>query len=216
MMSCVLFVTGCNFDCPFCHNPALARNGDFCGQRIGDDSALNFLKSRKGFLDGVVISGGEPSLQADLEALCRTIKAIGYQVKVDTNGSRPNSLKRLIDAGLVDYIALDIKTDPFKYESFTRGGCGPESLLSSIRIIMDSGIPYEFRTTCVKPFVDEEKIEAIAKTIPNARLFNLQRFQKRGVLHPEYFRNRSAGYEDAAMARLKEIAEPWVQSCIVR
>ena len=120
-----------------------------------DDALYNFLKSRMDFLDGVVISGGEPTLQEDLPDLCENIKSLGYQVKLDTNGSRPDELEFLIKRDLVDYVAMDIKTDPYNYDPLIHKGFYPEDLLSSIRIIMESARDYEFRTTCVKGFVDE-------------------------------------------------------------
>ena len=114
-VSCVLFLSGCNFDCPYCHNPDLAKDSSLCPVLLDEKAVFDFLQRRKGFLDGVVISGGEPTLQKDLLVLCKKIKELGYLIKLDTNGSRPQVIKRLIDEGLVDYIAMDIKTDPFHY-----------------------------------------------------------------------------------------------------
>ena len=121
-ISCVLFACGCNFSCPYCHNPQLARGCKDNMNAFNEKTASDFLEGRKGFLEGVVISGGEPTLQADLPAVCEKIKGMGYPVKLDTNGSRPQVLKRLLNDALVDYIAMDIKTDPLKYFSFTNTG----------------------------------------------------------------------------------------------
>ena len=145
-VSCVLFFSGCNFDCPYCHNPDLV-NGSGEPASFDEKSVHGFLEKRKGLLDGVVISGGEPTLQSDLVSLCEKVKRMGYSVKLDTNGSRPQALKRLIKDGLLDYIAMDIKTDPACYSPFTRGETHPDDIFSSIGIIMDSGLAYEFRTT---------------------------------------------------------------------
>jgi pyruvate formate lyase activating enzyme len=114
-LSCVLFFSGCNFDCPYCHNPQLAR-----GCRVGFPSTIEtqlyrFLKRRRTVLDGVVLSGGEPTIQKDIYSACLRLKQMGYPVKLDTNGSRPQVLRRLLDEKLVDYIAMDIKTDPLNY-----------------------------------------------------------------------------------------------------
>ncbi|MBW1804555.1 MAG: anaerobic ribonucleoside-triphosphate reductase activating protein, partial [Deltaproteobacteria bacterium] len=185
-VSCVLFLLGCNFDCPYCHNPDLARGCRENLQTSGEKGVYDFLRHRKGLLEGVVISGGEPTLDRDLVRLCRAIKRIGYPVKLDTNGSRPGVLERLLDAGLLDYIAMDIKTDAFHYRPYIKRDFNPEHIFSSIRIIMEKADAYEFRTTCVKPIVDDGIIKNIAMTIQGAKLYALQRFHETDILHPEF------------------------------
>ena len=215
-VSCGIFLTGCYFDCPYCHNPELARG---CARRAAEfdpDSVYRFIETRKGFLDGVVISGGEPTLQADLFDLCRDIKEMGYPVKLDTNGSRPQVIKRLIAEGLVDYIAMDLKTDPVKYATYIQSNCNVSDILSSIDIIMNSAIDHEFRTTCVKPIVTTETIENISRLIEGARLYALQRFHQSEVLHPEFFKEAGYEYSDAELEQLKAVAEPRVQQCLIR
>ena len=216
-ISCVLFLSGCNLACPYCHNPALVRGNAPAAPGPSDDEGLfGFLERRKAFLDGVVISGGEPTLEKDLFSLCLRIKEMGYPVKLDTNGSRPRVLKRLMDEGAVDYIAMDIKADPFDYAPFVRGEFHPEDILKSIEGIMDSGLPYEFRTTCVKSIVDEGTIEAISRIIHGARLYALQEFHESEVLHPEFFQDMNPRYDHGEMVHFKSVAEPWVQQCIIR
>ena len=215
-ISCVIFVTGCNFDCPYCHNPGLVK-GEFTGSSLIDEKMVfDFLKKRKGFLDGVVISGGEPTLKKGLASFCDKIKRIGYPVKLDTNGSRPRVIKRLVDEGLIDYIAMDVKTDPFYYPQLIKKDCKPDDILSSIRIIMESDMDYEFRTTCVRPFVTSRIIGNIVKIIKGTMLYALQRFQDTGVLHPECFPQNCSGYKEKELIGLKSIAEPWVKRCIIR
>jgi pyruvate formate lyase activating enzyme len=216
-ISCVLFVAGCNFHCPYCHNPDLVR-GPFSRSRLLDEMGIvHFLEDRKGFLDGVVVSGGEPTLQDDLIAFCEKTKALGYPVKLDTNGSRPRVIEELIRKGFVDYIAMDIKTEPLQYEPFVAEGFDPEVILESIRTIMGSGLSYEFRTTCVGPFVDARIIEGIGKTIEGARLWALQAFRfSESVLDPTFFEGAEKGYDPDALLHLKSIAAPWVKECIVR
>ncbi|HJX33610.1 MAG TPA: anaerobic ribonucleoside-triphosphate reductase activating protein [Desulfatiglandales bacterium] len=215
-VSCVIFLSGCNFECPYCHNPSLVRRGNECRDSLSVEDLYGFLKSRRHFLDGVVISGGEPTLQKDIVSLCESIKRLGYSIKLDTNGSRPDELKRLIEHDLVDYIAMDIKTDPFNYYSLVKAPCNPEDILSSIITIMKSAPDYEFRTTCVKGFVDERIIEKIAALIKGSRLYALQRFNRSELLHPEFFSDAECGYGEEDMVNFKNIAEPWVQECIVR
>jgi len=215
-LSCVLFLSGCNFDCPFCHNPELARGCQDCPALLQEDGVFDFLETRKGFLDGVVISGGEPTLHHDLTDLCGRIKSMGYPVKLDTNGSRPEAIGELLEKGLVDYIAMDIKTDPLQYEPWIRKTCDPGAILSSIRMIMERAPAYEFRTTCVKPFINDVIIEQIARTIRGATLYALQHFEDGHLLHPEFFRNRDSRFSEGEMARLKDIVTPYVRSCVIR
>ena len=215
-LSCGIFLSGCNFDCPYCHNPDLARG---CSMRRADldpGNVYRFIETRRGFLDGVVISGGEPTLQEDLFDLCRNIKNMGYPVKLDTNGSRPRVIKKLIADGLIDYIAMDLKTDPIKYAAYIKTDCQPSAILSSIEIIMESTIDYEFRTTCVKPIVTAEIVENICRLIQGARRYALQRFHKSEMLHPEFFKETNYEYSDDEMLQLKAVAAPWVKQCILR
>ena len=172
-MSCVLFVTGCNFDCPYCHNPGLVRGGNTCPNQLSEEDVCCFLQKRKGFLDGVVISGGEPTLRQDLADVCEKIKSMGYPVMLDTNGSRPQVLKRLLNEGVVDYVAMDIKSDPLAYSPLIAKEEDSRGILESIRVIMESAPAYEFRTTCVKPIVDAEIIVNIARLISGAMLYVL-------------------------------------------
>jgi len=177
-LSCGIFLAGCNFDCPYCHNPDLVEGCAGRSAEFNPGNIYRFIENRKGFLDGVVISGGEPTLQEDLFDLCRRIKNMGFPVKLDTNGSRPRVIKRLIDEGLVDYIAMDLKTDPRWYATYIKANCNAAAILSSVEIIMESAIAYEFRTTCVKPIVTPTVIENISRLIKGASLYALQRFHK--------------------------------------
>ena len=213
---CVLFLAGCNFNCPYCHNPGLVKGCPKYPASLGEKRVYEFLDRRKEFLDGVVISGGEPTLEKDLPSLCNKIQRIGYPVKLDTNGSRPGVIRRLIDEGLVDYIAMDIKTDPFQYPLLIRKDFDPDLIFKSIQVIMESAPAYEFRTTCVRPIVDASIIENIVATINGAMLYALQRFHHAEVLKPEFFREIDAAFDEDEMMHLKSIAEPWVKECIIR
>jgi len=215
-VSCVCFLTGCNFDCPFCHNSHLVRR-DLAKLDPVDESGLyRFLESRKGLLDGVVVSGGEPTLDRELIPLCRQIKAMGYPVKLDTNGSLPDVIESLMDERLVDYIAMDVKTDPSRYPLFIKREFNPANVLRSIRMIMEWDGEYEFRTTCVKPLVDKKVVENIAGIIEGAEQYALQGFRDKDLLHPEFFQGVKPGYEEEEMKALQSTAEPWVKRCILR
>ncbi len=153
-VACTVFLQGCNFRCPFCHNSGLL---DGAGeQAMPEDTLLAFLKKRVGLLDGVCITGGEPTLQPGLPALLEKIKALGYPVKLDTNGSRPQVLKALVKAGLVDYVAMDIKNSPARYGE-TAGV--PKMNLSPIeesaRFLLTGNVPFEFRTTVTEELHSE-------------------------------------------------------------
>lgn len=186
LISCVVFTAGCNFHCPYCHNPELVAPGG-TDQMLTGKEIISFLDRRKKFLDGVVISGGEPTLQPDLVDLCSEIKSIGLSLKIDTNGSRPGVIKDLIKRGLPDYIAMDVKTSPENYPFLLTDSVEPSAISESISIILDSGISHEFRTTCVKPFTDEPIIRKIAGLIRGADLHAIQRPHMQNVLSPDFF-----------------------------
>jgi len=211
------FVAGCNFTFPYCHNPDLVRWNPSHKAPFDKKGIYTFLESQKGFLDGVVISGGEPTLNEHLPLFLVRIKRMGYPVKLDTNGTRPRMVRRLIDNGLIDYIAMDIKADPVAYPRYIARNYNPWSVLSSIEIIRDSGLPHEFRTTCVKPMVNERTVRDISQIIEGAPLYALQRFRDdNGVLDSRFFDRMGAGHNKDELIRLQAIASPWVKKCVVR
>jgi len=185
-MSCVLFMAGCNFRCPYCHNPDLARGAVPPANRISLEAALEFLENRRGLLEGVVLSGGEPTLGKNLPRICGRIKDLGYPVKLDTNGSRPEVITRLLEANCIDYVAMDIKAPLAGYYPDIAAKHVEAQLRASIRLIMSSGREYEFRTTCARPFAGPETIGEIAATIRGARRYVLQPFNPRVVLDPAF------------------------------
>ncbi len=213
-VSCVVFFAGCNFTCPFCHNPDLALG--YMPRRIELAELYAFLEERRTFLDGVVITGGEPTLQPGLGRLCQDIRAMGLSVKLDTNGSRPEVLEALLDAQLVDYVAMDVKTAPHRYGPPLCPGNPEPMVRKSIRLIMQRARDYEFRTTCLASFSDEENITAIAQAIKGAKRYVLQRFRPATVLSPGYFKMADPAFSEERMTRLRQIAAPWVEACLVR
>jgi pyruvate formate lyase activating enzyme len=213
-ISCVLFTAGCNFTCPYCHNPLLAKG--MRPQPLSDRQACALLTERRGFLEAVVISGGEPTLQADLTGFCRAVKALGYPLKLDTNGSRPAVLKALIEEGLLDYVAMDIKTEPCAYLPHISPFDVGSHILASIELLLAGAVPYEFRTTCVKPFVSAKIIAAICPRIQGARQYVLQRVRCGHVLAADFFNNGGHDFSQAELEDLQAAAAPWVQTCLIR
>ena len=159
-IAAVVFTQGCNLRCGYCHNPALVYPESFSAPYPLQD-IFDFLKSRRNRLEGVVVTGGEPTFQADLTDFLKTIKAIGYSVKLDTNGTRPLVLKELIAQGLVDYIAMDIKAPLTKYAQVCGGFVDTENIAESITLLENSGIDHHFRTTFDKNNLLENDIEHI-------------------------------------------------------
>ncbi|MBQ8078023.1 MAG: anaerobic ribonucleoside-triphosphate reductase activating protein [Eubacterium sp.] len=178
VVSCTIFLGGCDFRCPFCHNFELI---DGTAQPIMDDSELiEFLRGRKALIDGVAITGGEPCLHKDLPELIRKIRAEGYKVKLDTNGYHPEMLKAILDEGLVEYVAMDIKNSEEKY-ALTCGldEINMDTIKESISILMNGDTDYEFRTTVVDELHDESDFEKIGEMIKGAKHYFLQRFTDR-------------------------------------
>ena len=200
-ISAVVFTQGCNFRCPYCHNPELVDPGLY--QDLKDPEAvLSFLDMRRGKLDAVTLTGGEPTLQDDLPVFIREIRKMGYLVKLDTNGSRPETLKALMEFGDLDYVAMDIKAPLEKYAAVTRSGVASGSIRASIDMIMASGIAYEFRTTAVPSLVTRQDLRDIARGIKNARSYALQRFVPSKVLDMGLL-----GKETYTQGEMKEIGE---------
>ncbi len=213
-LSAVAFITGCNFTCPYCHNPELAQ-GRY-PQKIPLEDVLDFVNRRRTLLDGVVITGGEPTLWPHLYAFCRALKQLKIAVKLDTNGSRPDVLRQVIGEGLADYIAMDIKTS---LDHYGPPLCDPSEIpriRESIQLIMEYAKDYEFRTTCVSPFVDADIIQNIADEIPNARRYVLQSFRPKTVLEQRFFNGNSGYLAEAQIEKFKTIAELQVSNCQIR
>ncbi|MBS6765625.1 MAG: anaerobic ribonucleoside-triphosphate reductase activating protein [Clostridium sp.] len=181
-VACTIFTAGCNFRCPFCHNASLVTHVDV-NLNIPEEEVFFFLKKRRGVLDGVCITGGEPLLQPDIEDFIKEVKDLGYAVKLDTNGSSAARLKRLVDQRLVDYVAMDIKNAPNKY-GMTIGieGYHLEDILQSVDFLMSGAVPCEFRTTVVREFHKREDFAAIGRWLRGAERYYLQGFADSGDL----------------------------------
>jgi len=174
--ACTLFTIGCNFRCPFCQNSSLI-SPDNKVKTQSESEVLDFLKSRQGLLDGVCISGGEPLLNDNLEEFISKVKELEFLIKLDTNGSYPEKLRKSIKSGMVDYIAVDIKNSPEKYaQTIGLSAYNVSSIEESISLLQSSGIPHEFRTTVVKEFHTIDDLISIAKWLSNAEKYYLQGF----------------------------------------
>lgn len=215
-ISCVVFTQGCNFHCPYCHNPDLVPMNRRKDELVSSDSIFSFLERRKGLLDGVVVTGGEPTLQKGLIDFLRRVKAMGFRVKLDTNGSRPQVLRVLFAENLLDYVAMDVKTSPGLYAPVLWDRVAPEILTESIGIIMGSSITYEFRTTCVRPFTDERTIAEIVSCIEGAARYVLQPFKASRTLDPVFFNEENPAIEQITLQEFKRLADAFVRECVIR
>lgn len=200
-ISAVVFTQGCNFRCPFCHNPELVDPERFAN-RIPEPEILAFLEKRKGRLDAVVITGGEPTLQSELIPFTIHLKAMGYLIKLDTNGALPDVLEDLLGRGLIDYLAMDIKAPLERYDEITKTKTDVERIRRSISLITGSGVDYEFRTTAVRSLLGLQELEAIGRLIPGAKRFVLQKFVPTKTLDRDYLGESS--YSDAELKTVVE------------
>ena len=182
-IACTVFTCGCNFRCPFCHNASLAVPQEEKSGQMEEEAFFTFLASRRNKLDGVCISGGEPLLQEDIASFIVRIRDMGFAVKLDTNGSMPERLKELLDADLLDYVAMDIKNSPEKYARTTGMSNPPvDKIRESVNLLISGTVPYEFRTTLVKEFHAADDIAKIGRWIQGAKQYYLQEFVDSGNL----------------------------------
>ena len=210
-VACTVFFGGCDMRCPYCHNAELLDGS--APSVMSDEELLDFLKKRKGLLDGVAITGGEPLLQKDLPDLAARIRELGYPIKLDTNGNHPDRLDRMIRDGLVQYTAMDIKNSPERYaETIGLPAFDITPIKESAAILLEGRTDYEFRTTTVAEFHDDESFEKIGPWIRGAKRYFLQKFTDRdtvpfGGLHAP---------EDEQMRRWAGIVRPYVPAVELR
>ena len=211
-VACTVFTGGCNFRCPFCHNAELVVGGK-TRQEIPEEEVLSFLEKRRGVLDGVCVSGGEPLLQPDLAAFLGRIKQMGYLVKLDTNGSMPERLCELAGQGLLDYVAMDLKNSPEGYgatvgiRDFDVGDVD-----RSIRFLLGGAVPYEFRTTVVREFHRKADFEAMGQWIEGAKQYYLQQFVDSGHL----IGSGLHAYDRGILEQALEIVKKYVKTAQIR
>lgn len=210
----VLFSGGCNFRCPMCQNADLVLRPAELPQ-VAAEELWAFLERRVGMIEGVVLTGGEPTLQPDLLPFLRQLRPLGLDLKLDTNGYRPNVLETLLDQGLVDYVAMDVKAPPEKYPLLSGlAAVDLKAIEQSMALLQGGAIPYEFRTTVVPGWLAEEDVEAIARWIAGAQRYALQSFRPLGTLDPALARVKP--YALQRLQRMAGIAGQWVERVIVR
>jgi pyruvate formate lyase activating enzyme len=219
-VAAVVFTPGCNFRCGFCHNPHFVDVEKIRKRRddlIPESAFFNFLEERKGLLEGVCISGGEPTLQPDLLDFCKKIKEKSFLVKVDTNGSNSKVVEELIKSGVVDYFAMDIKTSPGRYREVAGPMVDVDEVKKSKELIQSaatSGIPYEFRSTAIKELHTLEVFHEIGEWIKGAENYYLQNFRNKVVLDESY--KQFSGFSEKELDEIKQIMEKYVKQCGIR
>ena len=212
-VACTLFTAGCNFRCPFCHNAGLVLPDRLEEASITEDEVMSFLKKRAGMLDGVAITGGEPLLHTDMPEFLEKIKNLGYKIKLDTNGSNPKLLKEIVNAGLVDRVAMDIKNAPTEYNKTAGCSVDMEKIEESKDFLLTGTCDYEFRTTVVKGIHTKESLIAAAKWISGAKESYLQQFKDSGnLINPEEL----TAFDENEMHGLADAVREYVPTAEVR
>jgi pyruvate formate lyase activating enzyme len=225
-ISATVFLIGCNFKCGFCHNPELVNPELIKNQlEISQDDFFKFLDERKELLEGICITGGEPTINSGLLKFIKKIKAKGFLVKLDTNGSNPEMLEKLINEKLIDFVAMDIKTSIDvkiknqkskikNYDKATGVSVNLKKILRSVELIKNSGIDYEFRTTAVPGIVEKEDIEKIGEWLQGIKKFALQQFQNKKVLDKNF--EKLEPYSEEILKEFKEILEKYIEKVELR
>lgn len=211
-IAAALFTIGCNMRCGYCHNPELVLPDRYIDS-IPEGDILLFLESRKGKLDSVVISGGEPTMHEGLPRFASQIKKMGYLVKLDSNGTHPDMIERMLDEGILDFVAMDIKGPLEKYQEIAAYPVDISAVQRTIQLLKNSSIGYEFRTTVVKSQLSPEDFVSIGKLIEGAPRFALQRFRPSKTLHPAF--RYETTYSDSEFEELKMILGEYVDECVI-
>jgi len=214
-LAATVFLIGCNFKCPWCYSSELVLPEKIKKQpKISEKESLEFLKERKKLLEGLVLCGGEPSINKKLPALIKKIKKLGYLVKLDTNGSNPKMLKKLIKTKLIDYVAMDIKLPKERYPEIFGKRVKIEDIEESIKILKEGKVDYEFRTTMVPTVLNKEDILKIAKWIKGTKRYYLQNFRPEKTIDPEF--EKIKPYPQEYLLEIQKAISPFFEVCQVR
>lgn len=222
-LAAIVFTRACNFRCHFCYNPLLVWSEEDLDKKkyekdyplISEDDLFLFLKSRQGKLDGVVISGGEPTMHKDLPDFIKKIRAMGFEIKLDTNGTNPSMLEGLLKENLVDYLAMDIKGPEKKYSQIVGVEVNFQNILKSVKIITNSGIPHEFRTTVVPGLLEKNDFYQMGELIKGAQAWYLQKFKSDAPLVNRELEQKKS-FTDAQMMEMVKIGQDYVNVCELR
>ncbi|MGI6341201.1 MAG: anaerobic ribonucleoside-triphosphate reductase activating protein [Minisyncoccales bacterium] len=213
-IACIVFLTGCNFRCPFCYSKELVYD-DPNLFTLTEEDFFSFLKKRMGQLDGCVICGGEPTLNKEIFDFCKKIKGLDYKIKLDTNGSNPDIIQKLIKGNLIDYIAMDVKAPFCKYAKATGVKVDTKKIQTSIDIIKNSSIDYEFRTTIVPEIHEIGDIKKIVKQIAPAKKFFIQNFRNdKDLLSPHF--NQIASFDECEIQKVISEIKQHFEICYLR
>ncbi len=212
-ISAVVFTIGCNFRCPYCHNPELVKES-LHPSALPEADIFDFLKRRQGKLEAVSVTGGEPCIQPDLPEFTAALKKMGYRVKIDTNGSRPDVLERLLAENAVDYIAMDIKAPLSRYQSVAGVPVRERDIRRSVERIMSCGIRYEFRTTVAPALLQAGDFADIGKEIRHAQRYVLQGFVPSKTLDKAYLKKKSPPREE--LEAIRDVVKRYVQTVVIR
>ena len=210
-ITAIVFTIGCNFRCSYCHNPELVES---TATVIPEEEIFGFLKKRTKVLDAVTVTGGEPTIHHDILDFLRRIKALGYNVKLDSNGTNPHILQHAIAEGIIDYIAMDIKAPLEHYPNVMQRPVDARTLRESIVTIMESGLEYEFRTTVERSLTQEDDIRGIGEAIKGAKIHYLQKFVPTKTLDLAFMDGST--HTDAEFEHFRTLMEEYVTRCIVR
>ena len=211
-VAAALFTAGCNMRCGYCHNPELVLP-ERLASSIPIDDIMQFLQSRVGRLDGVVVSGGEPTIHDDLPELIRRIKALGYDVKLDSNGTRPEMIRQLIDDKLINFVAMDIKGPLEKYQTIAARPIDLDAVQETIALLISSGIGHEFRTTIVREQLEPSDFHKVGEMVRGAKRFALQHFRPGSTLAPQF--EQASTFSESEFQETKTIMEGYVDECVI-
>ncbi len=214
-VAATIFTLGCNYHCPFCQNPELVDPEKIKKQpQIKTEAFFNFLESRKGLLDGVCLTGGEPLIQPDILDFIKRIKKQGFLVKLDTNGSQPAKFKKLFQKNILDFVAMDIKSSQENYSKAAGTKVNLKDIQQSIDLIQQSGVDYEFRTTIAPSIINKKEIEKISQWIKGAKKFALQQFRIEKTLDKSW--QKIKPYPDEELKEMFKIAQPYFDKVELR
>jgi len=208
----MVFTIGCNFRCPYCHNPELV--DETVTETYSAEEILAFLKKRVGMLDGIVITGGEPTMHEELLSFLEKVKRLDFKVKLDTNGTNPDFLERAYDRKLLDYVAMDVKAPRSRYHEIVGRPVDTEAIQRSMQLLRESTVPYEFRTTLIKALLSPEDVQSIAQELDETDTYYLQKFIPTKILNPQF--KRKVSYSEEEYEALLDKVRPYVKTCALR